>query len=59
MEKEATGIINAFSNLVAQLDAHQTGGALFVCCVALVALAVVVLCLTARGSTSGRDDRPS
>lgn len=58
MEKEAAGIINACSNLVAQLDAHQTGGALFVCCLALVALAVVVLCLAARGSASRRDDRP-
>ncbi|WP_199544577.1 hypothetical protein [Paraburkholderia kururiensis] len=59
MQKEVTGIINACSNLVAQLDAHQTGGALFVCCVALVVFAVAVVCLTTRGPSNRRKDGAS
>ncbi|MGF7001256.1 hypothetical protein [Paraburkholderia sp. GAS32] len=46
MKKEATDIINACSNLVAQLDAHPTGGAIFVCCLAMVMLVVVVVRLS-------------
>ena len=46
MEKEITDIINACSNFVAQLDAHQAGGAMFVCCLAMLLLVVVVFCLS-------------
>lgn len=46
MKKETTDIINACSNLVAQLDAHPTGGAIFVCCLAMVLLVVVVVHLS-------------
>ena len=46
MEKEVTGIINAFSNFVTPLDAHQVGGAMFVCCLAMLLLVVVVFCLS-------------
>ena len=46
MKKEAIGIINACSNLVAQLDAHQAGGVMFVCCLAMVLLVVTVFRLT-------------
>lgn len=46
MEKQVTGIINACSNFVVQLDAHQTGGAMFVCCAAMLLLVVVIVCLT-------------
>ena len=45
MEKEVTGIINACSNFVVQLDAHQTGGAMFVCCAAMLLIVVVIVFL--------------
>jgi hypothetical protein len=45
MKREATDIVNACSNLVAQLDAHPTGAAIFVCCLAMVMLVAVVICL--------------
>lgn len=50
MQKVAIGLIEACSALVQQLDAHQTGGALFVCCLALVVFGVVVSFQTLRGS---------
>jgi len=61
MEKEKTDIINACSNLVAQLDAHQAGGAMFVCCLTLLLLAVVVFCLTRprRTAAPSRNKRSS
>lgn len=46
MKKEVTGIINACSNLVAQLDAHPTGAALFIVGLAMVMLVVVVVRLS-------------
>ncbi|WP_156967281.1 hypothetical protein [Paraburkholderia ferrariae] len=46
MEKQVTSIIDACSNFVVQLDAHQTGGAMFVCCAAMLLLVVAIVCLT-------------
>jgi len=60
MEKEITDIINACSNFVAQLDAHQAGGAMFVCCLAMLLLAAVVFCLTwPRRTTAPSHDKRS
>jgi hypothetical protein len=61
MKKEATDIINACSNLVAQLDAHPTGGAIFVCCLAMVMLVAVVFCLARPRATDvgSRDEKSS
>jgi hypothetical protein len=42
---QVSAVIDASSNFVAQLDAHQFGGVLFLCCVALVFAAVVVATL--------------
>ena len=46
MKKEAADIITACSNLVAQLDTHPTGGALFIVALAMVMLVVVVVRLS-------------
>lgn len=47
-------LVDACSNLVTQLDAHQSGGVMFVCCIALVIVGVAVslriaLLLPSRG----------
>jgi hypothetical protein len=61
MEKEATGIINACGNLVAQFDAHQVGGVMFICCLAMLLLVAVVICLARPRGTdaASRDDKSS
>ena len=43
---QAAAFIDSCSNLVAELDTHQAGGAMFVCCVALLLVGVVVVALT-------------
>jgi len=57
---QAAAFIDACSNFVAQLDKHQTGGAMFVCCVALALVGIVVVALTVplRAALTPRDDRP-
>ncbi|MFM0465089.1 hypothetical protein PQR34_45045 [Paraburkholderia sediminicola] len=42
---QVSAVIDACSNFVAQLDAHQFGGVVFLCCLALVFAAVVVAVL--------------
>lgn len=56
---QAAAFINACSNLVTQLDKHQTGGAMFVCCVALTLVGVVAVALTVplRAALTPPDDR--
>jgi hypothetical protein len=61
MEKEAVGIINACSNLVAQLDAHPAGAGMFVCCFSMLLLVAVVFCLARPRGTdaASRKDKSS
>ncbi|WP_158898435.1 hypothetical protein [Burkholderia sp. L27(2015)] len=53
---QAAAFVNACSNFVTQLDAHQVGGAMFVCCIALVG--VVVVALSVRAALPSREDTP-
>ncbi|TAM01706.1 MAG: hypothetical protein EPN70_18805 [Paraburkholderia sp.] len=57
---QAAAVIDACSNFVAQLDKHPTGGAMFICCVALALVGVVVVALTVplRTALTPRDDPP-
>ncbi|MFX1739990.1 hypothetical protein PXJ20_32115 [Paraburkholderia sp. A1RI_3L] len=57
---QAAAFIDACSNFVAQLDKHQTGGAMFVCCVALALVGVVVVALTVplRAALTSHDNEP-
>jgi len=61
MEKEAVGIINACSNLVAQLDAHPAGASMFVCCFAMLLIVAVVFCLARPQGTdaASRNEKSS
>lgn len=57
---QAAAFIDACSNFVTQLDKHQTGGAMFICCVALALVGVVVVALTVplRAALTSRDNQP-
>jgi uncharacterized membrane protein YccC len=56
----AAALIDAGSNLVAQLDKHQVGGAMFLCIIALAVVAVVVvaLVLPLRAALTSRERLP-
>ncbi|PMS15559.1 hypothetical protein C0Z18_26385 [Trinickia dabaoshanensis] len=57
---QAAAFVDACSNFVAQLDKHQSGGAMFVCCIALLLVGVVVVALTLplRAAQPSCDDMP-
>ncbi|WP_434717189.1 hypothetical protein P5X00_40050 (plasmid) [Paraburkholderia sp. A2RO-4L] len=57
---QAAAFVDACSNFVAQLDKHQTGGAMFICCIALLLVGVVVVALSVplRAAQPSRDDAP-
>ena len=57
----AAAFVDACSNFVTQLDKHRTGGALFICCIALLLVGVVVVALSVplRAAVPSREGTPT